>query len=94
MAPGRRREKMAEALEEILMDVFGSHVLSFDRGAAKAYAGIFSSRRTAGRPISQFDAQIAAIAHARGGAVATRNVKDFWGCGIEVINPWEHRIAT
>ena len=44
--------------------------------------------RAAGRPISQFDAQIAAIARAHGAAVATRNSRDFEGCGIEVIDPW------
>ena len=31
---------------------------------------------------------IAAIALSVGMAVATRNVADFEGCGIEVINPW------
>ena len=39
-------------------------------------------------PISQFDCQIAAIGRARGAAVATRNARDFEGCGIEVIDPW------
>jgi predicted nucleic acid-binding protein len=32
---------------------------------------------------------IAAIAASRGGAVATRNVRDFEHCGIEVVNPWD-----
>jgi predicted nucleic acid-binding protein len=44
--------------------------------------------RAAGRQISQFDCQIAAIARACGAAVATRNVRDFEGCGIEVVDPW------
>lgn len=30
----------------------------------------------------------AAIARARGAQVATRNVSDFAGTGVEVINPW------
>ena len=41
-----------------------------------------------GRPIAKADAQIAAIAQSRGAALATRNVPDFEGCGIDVINPW------
>ncbi len=32
---------------------------------------------------------IAAIARARGLRVATRNVGDFAGTGVEVVNPWD-----
>ena len=31
---------------------------------------------------------IAAIAHSRGMAVATRNVADFEGCELALVNPW------
>jgi len=41
-----------------------------------------------GRPISQFDCQIAAIARARETTVATRNTGDYEGCGIGLIDPW------
>ena len=34
------------------------------------------------------DAQIAAIARSRGAALATRNVADFQGCGIAIVDPW------
>jgi predicted nucleic acid-binding protein len=36
---------------------------------------------------SQFDAMIAAMAQSRGASLATRNVKDFEGCGIDIVNP-------
>lgn len=36
-----------------------------------------------------FDAQIAALASCSGATIATRNVTDFEGCGIEVVNPWD-----
>ncbi len=62
--------------------------MSFDCDAADAYAQLTSARRTAGKPISQFDAMIAAIALTRGAALATRNTKDFVDCGIVLINPW------
>jgi hypothetical protein len=41
-----------------------------------------------GRPISQFDAMVAAIALSQKAAVATRNTEDFAGCGVRIINPW------
>lgn len=31
----------------------------------------------------------AAIGRSLGAAFATRNVGDFEGCGVEVINPWD-----
>lgn len=62
----------------------------FNSDAAAAYADIAVARRSEGRPISQFDAQIAAIARSTGSAVATRNVVDFEGCGIDLVNPWQH----
>ncbi|MGH2520300.1 MAG: hypothetical protein ACRDF8_10880 [Chloroflexota bacterium] len=39
-------------------------------------------------PPSGFDAQIAAICQARGAALATRNVANFDGTGVEIIDPW------
>lgn len=38
---------------------------------------------------SQPDMFIAATALVHGCVVATRNVKDFEGCGVDVLNPWE-----
>ena len=67
---------------------FSGRILPFSSHAAHAYAEIAVARREAVRPISQFDAQIAAIAKSTGASVATRNVADFDGCGITVIDPW------
>jgi hypothetical protein len=85
---GRRRTALAKAIEGILEEDFRDRILPFDRAAASAYAAIATKRRAAGRPISQFDCQIAAIARAHEAAMATRNTGDYEGCGIEVIDPW------
>jgi predicted nucleic acid-binding protein len=68
---------------------FVGRVLSFDGEAAIAYGRIAAEREQSGRPISQFDAQIAAITQARGGRLATRNVADFQGCRLSIIDPWQ-----
>ncbi len=39
--------------------------------------------------MSEFDAQIAAIARANSAILATRNIGDFEGCGVRLVNPWE-----
>lgn len=85
---GRRRNEIAAATDLLLIEDFSERILPFDGPAAIAYAMVATERREAGKPISQFDAQIAAIARSRGAAVATRNITDFEGCGIDVIDPW------
>ncbi|MYD71307.1 MAG: type II toxin-antitoxin system VapC family toxin [Acidobacteria bacterium] len=89
MAAGKRRDGLAAGLERMLRAGFANRVLPFDSAAARAYAEIAAARRLMGRPVSQADAQITAIASARGMAVATRNVRDFEDMGINVIDPWE-----
>jgi toxin FitB len=68
---------------------FVEQVLSFDIEAATRYAAIVAERDRAGLPIDGFDAQIAAICRRHGAALATRNLKDFHGTGIEVLDPWQ-----
>ena len=72
----------------MLREDYGGRILPFDSYAAQAYAVIAASRRAAGHPINHADCQIAAIARSLGASVATRDVNDFAGCGIDVINPW------
>jgi predicted nucleic acid-binding protein len=86
---GRRRIALAAAIDGMLDEDFRDRILPFDRDAARAYAVIAAARRAAGRPISQFDCQIAAIARAHGASVATRNTEDYEGCGVELIDPWQ-----
>ena len=88
MPVGRRRDALASVVDGLVREDFAGRVLPFDSVAAQAYAEIAATRRRAGRPVCQADCQIAAVAQARGFAVATRNVRDFAGMGIEVVNPW------
>jgi len=88
LSAGKRRAALTTAIEGLLDEDFRDRILPFDRPAARAYATIAAERRAAGRPISQFDCQIAAIARAREATVATRNISDYEGCGIELIDPW------
>ncbi|MBC7604987.1 MAG: type II toxin-antitoxin system VapC family toxin [Ramlibacter sp.] len=85
---GKRQQQLLSSVSAMFDEDFGERVLPFDSDAADVYARIAAERKQAGKPISQFDAQIAAITFANGGALATRNVVDFKGCGIEVVNPW------
>lgn len=88
LSDGKRRRALWDAAVKIFSDDFAGQVLSFDNDAADTYAEIAASRRSAGKPISQFDAMIVAMARSRGASLATRNVKDFDDCGVDVVNPW------
>lgn len=85
---GQRRDRLQLAINAMIDQDFQGRVLPFDSLAAKAYAEIAAQRRASGRPIAGADCQIAAIARATDAPIATRNVKDFDGCGVRVINPW------
>lgn len=85
---GKRRDGLWNAATKIFDIDMAGQVLTFDSLAADEFAEISATRRAAGRPIMQFDAQIAGITRSRGAQLATRNVSDFDACGFEVINPW------
>ena len=87
---GKRRTSIETALRAMFEEDFAGRVLPFDTLAVPPYVEIVSARRAAGRPISQFDAQIGAIARLHGALLATRNEADFDACGVRVINPWRH----
>ena len=88
LAPGKRRTQLLAAIEEILATSFEGRILPFDENAAREFARIVAARDARGRPISNSDAMIAAIARTCRASVATRNTTDFAGCGIAIINPW------
>jgi len=88
LADGSRNEALSITIEDIFDKDFAGRLLSFDSDAADMYADIAASRRNSGRPISQFDAMIAAVTKSRGATLATRNVRDFVNCGVAIVDPW------
>jgi hypothetical protein len=76
------------ALVAMFAEDFAGRILPFDSASVDAYVEIVSERREMGRPISQFDAQIAAIARRAGARLATRNTDDFRNCKVSLIDPW------
>ena len=84
---GRRQSELTKAANLIFSE-FGARLLTFDNAAASAFGDIFTKRRVLGRPLSAFDGLIAATALSTRAKIATRDIKGFEGCGIELVNPW------
>ena len=89
LAGGRRQRELAGIVGAVVEEDFVDRVVAFDDVAARHYADIAAGRERAGRPISMADAQIAAICRSHAATVATRNVGDFVGTGVAVLDPWE-----
>jgi predicted nucleic acid-binding protein len=86
---GKRREGLLTEAEQMFNIDFAGRILGFEENSALAFARIAADRRSKGRPMTDFDAQIAAIARTHHAPLATRNSSDFENCGIELIDPWQ-----
>ena len=83
---GRRKDLLAQTLDG-LMRLFRDRVLPFDMDAARCYAELAVSAKTAGRGFPTPDGYIAAVASSRGFMVASRDTEPFKAANIRVINP-------
>lgn len=85
---GARQRDLQGRWQRLLTDGFGARILALDSEAATMYGELFARRQRAGRPAAAFDLLIAAIARTHGFGIATRNVRDFDDCDVQVVNPW------
>ena len=85
---GKRRQSLQAAFTQILSEELEDRVLIFDTAAAERAADLAARRQRAGRTVDIRDTQIAGIALAKRGTLATRNIKDFADLDVPVVNPW------
>jgi predicted nucleic acid-binding protein len=88
LEPGTRQQKLLMAVESLFDIDLKDRVIGFDGDAARIFSQIAAHRRQQGKPISNPDAQIAAIVQLHGATLATRDVADFCDCGVDVVDPW------
>lgn len=85
---GARRRDLVARWSRLQDEGFGERIFHLDRAAAKVYGELFAQRQRAGQSTAAFDLLIASIARTHGLTVATRNVRDFEDCGVQIVNPW------
>ena len=78
----------ARELDEWLSGIEASHtVLPVDAAAFRTWGRLMHGKP----PALAMDAMIAAVALTRGLVLATRNVRDFDGFGVDVVDPFASR---
>ena len=85
---GKRRQKLEKNFREFIAKGFKGRLFSFDEQAAYLYGKLAVCREKTGLTVDPVDLMIASIAQCHSASIATRNTKDFEGCGISLINPW------
>ena len=89
---GRRRDRIIESHRQFI-STYQHQVLQLDRAAAVSAAQVRAHARKIGRPMSVSDALIAGTAMANDLTLVTRNVRDFEGLGVDMVNPWDEALA-
>lgn len=85
----KRRSLLETRFEQFISQAFAQRILNFKERDARIYGEIMGYRKELGRPLSILDGQIAAITLANNMDLATRNLKDFKDCGLNLINPFD-----
>ncbi len=85
---GKRRTELRRVIDKELGVLFAERVLPFGERSAKAYAQIVPAANAAGNFIDFADAAIGAIAMEHDYLLATRNLIDFKGTQVKLLNPW------
>ena len=85
LTPGRRRSRLDDWLRKELPPRFEGHVVPVDEEVADACGRLLAQARQAGRGLGAMDALIAATCLACDLVLATRNLPDFEGLGVEFL---------
>ena len=87
-----RHEERAPRLAKTLLKLrkhYVGRIQAFDEESAEIYGEIMGVASRKGITVQAPDGMIAAITLHHRATLATRNVKDFEGMGVKLINPWE-----
>lgn len=82
-------DRYLKNLVELTSDRFRGRILGFEGTVASVTGRLRADRDSKGRPISVQDAMIAAICLVHDATLATRNIRDFDGLDLRLVNPFE-----
>jgi toxin FitB len=86
---GKRKTNLSHSVQRLETETFVGRILDFGVVAARRSGDVRAIRERTGKTVSLADAAIAATALTYGLTLATRNIRDFEGLDLELINPFE-----
>lgn len=90
LPPSKRRDQLEHWLETELFESFDpANVLPVTIAIGDRWAALSARAQEKGIQPAVIDGLVAATALEHDLAVVTRNVKDFAGLGVDIVNPWE-----
>ena len=88
LPPGKRRTQL-EYWQDDLVATFESRLFPVTKTIADRWAVISAQAQRTGITLANIDGLIAATALSHDLTLVTRNVKDFIGIDVSLVNPWE-----
>ena len=88
LPPGKRRTQL-EYWQDDLVATFESRLFPVTKTIADRWAVISAQAQRTGITLANIDGLIAATALSHNLTLVTRNVKDFIGIDVSLVNPWE-----
>jgi predicted nucleic acid-binding protein len=85
----RRKTDLHNWLNDDLLTRFEGNIVALDTDVLIGWGMLTARLESAGNTMPAVDSLIAATALAKKMTLVTRNVSDFEGTNVEIINPWE-----
>ena len=82
-------DRYIRVLDNLISQQFAGRIVEFSGSIPRLAGKLRAARERNGRPISPSDAMIAAICLVHDATLATRNVRNFDGLDLKLVNPFE-----
>ena len=83
------RRQLEQWFEQYLLPLFAGRILPVTQSVGNRWGVLDGECQLKGSPLNTADGLIAATTLETDLTVVTRNVKDFAGLGVTVLNPWD-----
>jgi toxin FitB len=85
---GNKRRMLQRWYDGLCVE-YAARLIQIDSNISHVCGELTARRAKAGRPLHAADGLIAAAARVTNSILVTRNVEDFFGIEIEIVNPWK-----